>query len=280
MDIKGSGSSISVSMQSGDSRELHDIVTEHLPRFLALFDSKNKDYGAGGHEGLGIRAQYVDLSRKVLKLKRVMWDNQGLEHEQVDEVLLDLIGHCFLTLNLLSHSEMGEALEREWVYGNDPASAVSTFIEQCGGPQATLAVIDAMPRSSFAAQVNRRVQEILQAERMERAEYDRLNDLADAATGWRSVAAGDGIQHGTLTTEEINSVRAEGYDMGEATTPCEQSRVVSELETGQVYYWLERPGQDRVRLRLVEQHKLDQLMKSQEVLGMSARELYRGFNGL
>jgi hypothetical protein len=95
----------SVANQDGDSRELHDIVNVYLPRFLALFSQKNKDYGNGFSNELGIRGQYSDIHRKVGKLRRAMWDGEELEFEGVSEILLDLVGNAFLTMHMLDQNK-------------------------------------------------------------------------------------------------------------------------------------------------------------------------------
>jgi hypothetical protein len=299
LHVEGDG--FSVSNQDGDSRELHDIINVLLPRFLALFSTKNKDYGAGGHEGLGVRAQYVDLSRKVLKLKRVLWDNEGLEHEQVDEVLLDLIGHCFLTLQLLQHSEMGEAAEREWVYGNDPISAVSKFIEQCGGPRETLKVLQVLPSgdSPFMQQVSKHVQDILMVDRLEAGEAMRapvspeyFEEVVDDGSAEIDSAARKYArrkQRADYPTDDewqetTNKLRRTthppvAFDGSRMQFKLDGMVVSMEFDGGETSFWLEVPNSDRVRLQLISNDLVERSMKSAEVLQMSMRDLYRGFAG-
>lgn len=84
------------------------ILTQHYERWRELFDAKSKDYNSsaafGGtepHKVLGVRGQFADIWRKIWKLKKVLWDGERLYHEDAEEILLDLIGHCFLTLDLL-----------------------------------------------------------------------------------------------------------------------------------------------------------------------------------
>jgi hypothetical protein len=78
------------------------IVLEILPKALELYLRKTKDYG-GLSGGLGPKAPFVDMWRKIIKLKRCMWDGVPLKFEQTDEIVMDLIGTC---LNILA--EMGE----------------------------------------------------------------------------------------------------------------------------------------------------------------------------
>jgi len=78
------------------------VVYEILPKALELYLRKTKDYG-GFSGGLGPKAPFVDMWRKIIKLKRCMWDGEPLRFEQTDEIVMDLIGTC---LNILA--EMGE----------------------------------------------------------------------------------------------------------------------------------------------------------------------------
>lgn len=84
--------------------DLRSIIEVHVPAWLDLFERKNREYGDGAAFDLGARGQFSDMYRKMLKLKRAMWDEDEsvLTTEGVDEILQDLIGHCFLTLNMRS----------------------------------------------------------------------------------------------------------------------------------------------------------------------------------
>jgi hypothetical protein len=73
------------------------VVLEVLPKVLELYLKKSGDYG-GASGGLGPKAPFVDIWRKVLKLKRALWEDEELQFEQTDEILSDLIGTC---LNIL-----------------------------------------------------------------------------------------------------------------------------------------------------------------------------------
>jgi len=74
------------------------IVYEILPKALELYLKKTKDYG-GLSGGLGPKAPFVDMWRKIIKLKRCLWDGEKLKFEQTDEIIMDLIGTC---LNILA----------------------------------------------------------------------------------------------------------------------------------------------------------------------------------
>lgn len=75
-------------------------TTTVLTRVIDEFAGNAIDYGNAAEE-LGVKAQFVDINRKVGKLKRVLWEGKALKGEQVDEVLCDLIAHCLLTLDML-----------------------------------------------------------------------------------------------------------------------------------------------------------------------------------
>lgn len=78
------------------------IILEILPKALELYLKKTKDYG-GLSGGLGPRAPFVDMWRKILKLKRCMWDGEELKFEQTDEIIMDLIGTCLNILGEMSN---------------------------------------------------------------------------------------------------------------------------------------------------------------------------------
>lgn len=76
------------------------IMDDLIPEWQVLFSSKHGDYGDGATY-LGTAGQFADIYRKVTKLKRSLWDGEALNGEQPREVLLDLIGHCFLTIDMI-----------------------------------------------------------------------------------------------------------------------------------------------------------------------------------
>jgi hypothetical protein len=74
-----------------------EIMTAILPKVLELYLAKVKDYG-GVSGGLGPKAPFVDMWRKMIKLKRSLWEGEELQFEQPSEILRDLIG---TVLNIL-----------------------------------------------------------------------------------------------------------------------------------------------------------------------------------
>lgn len=77
------------------------IVKDVLPKALALYLNKSKDYGGnvGDLAKLGPKSMFVDIWRKVGKLKRSLWDGAPLVGEQNEEIIQDLIGHCLIILD-------------------------------------------------------------------------------------------------------------------------------------------------------------------------------------
>lgn len=102
-----------VSLDLGNPRAtetIQDILGPDRPGLLqdwvALFVKKQADYGDSADD-LGAPGQYAELHRKMGKLKRALWDGKVLEGEQPDEVLFDLIGHCFLAIRHLRKNNYG-----------------------------------------------------------------------------------------------------------------------------------------------------------------------------
>ena len=76
------------------------------PEWAAQFTKKSNDYGDTADD-LGAAGQYSDMSRKMGKLKRALWEGKTLTGEQPREILLDLIGHCFLTIHYIDQGDNG-----------------------------------------------------------------------------------------------------------------------------------------------------------------------------
>lgn len=80
------------------------IVHDVLPRVIELFLLKCKDYsredGFNWAEVLGDKAQFVDLWRKTSKLYNGLWEDRTMGGEPVEEIVMDMIGHCLLILEM------------------------------------------------------------------------------------------------------------------------------------------------------------------------------------
>lgn len=81
------------------------IYEEILPQVLDHFFQKNADYGDNHREGLGARAEFVGIHRKVKKLEKALWNRDNMNGEGVEEMLTDLIGQCLITLDLLAQEQ-------------------------------------------------------------------------------------------------------------------------------------------------------------------------------
>jgi hypothetical protein len=81
---------------------IHEVI---LPEFLRHFFAKNNEYRDNHRTGLGIRAEYVGLHRKIRKLQAAVWDGEDLEFEQPQELLWDVMGSCLLMLDLIAQEE-------------------------------------------------------------------------------------------------------------------------------------------------------------------------------
>ncbi len=83
-----------------------NIVENLVEEWVQQFISKSNDYGETANH-LGAAGQYADMHRKMGKLKRALWEGETLTGEQPREILLDLIGHCFLTIHYIDQGDNG-----------------------------------------------------------------------------------------------------------------------------------------------------------------------------
>ena len=92
-------------------RILHDV----LPRVIELFLQKVADYSNGEAVNwanvLGDRGQFADIWRKVGKLQTGLWEGRELTGESVEEVVMDLIGHCLLILEMRTRNVGSDGAE-------------------------------------------------------------------------------------------------------------------------------------------------------------------------
>lgn len=96
-EVEGSRDWVALSKGDVTTREARDIADYLIPEWWMQFKAKNNEYGTHDDD-LGMRGQYADIHRKMKKLRNSLWDGLPLTHEQPREVILDLIGHLFLTL--------------------------------------------------------------------------------------------------------------------------------------------------------------------------------------
>lgn len=86
--------------------EPFDLDKSLLQEWILRFMEKQKDYKDGADD-LGAPGQYAELHRKMGKLRRALWEGEPLVGEPVDEVLMDLIGHCFLAIRHVRQHNYG-----------------------------------------------------------------------------------------------------------------------------------------------------------------------------
>jgi len=93
-----------------------------LGEWLAEFEANNREYG-DMHTELGVRAQYVDMHRKMGKLRKALWDGEDTSawRENPREIVMDLIGHCFLMVERMDYDNVYPIAPR----GRDVVTAAS-----------------------------------------------------------------------------------------------------------------------------------------------------------
>lgn len=167
MNQEAAINAVTLFVEEGDSDELRSIALDLMPEWLQLFADKNKDYGAGSSFELGIRGQYSDIHRKMIKLKRSMWEGEDLGFEDEDEIIMDLIGHLFLTLHM---KKMARAVEREHAYS--PMSTddfLDALIDRHGGPQKALSMVAVLSTdlsNQLAARIGKRAAYAVETENL------------------------------------------------------------------------------------------------------------------
>ncbi len=110
-ESRGVPSVLLLALEKIDTNTFQDILLEFVPVILDRFAKASRDYGDTGANRLGAAGQFADMSRKMLKLQRSLWEGKKLEGEQPEEVLSDLVAHCLLTMKFLRDDNLrGEAL--------------------------------------------------------------------------------------------------------------------------------------------------------------------------
>lgn len=169
------GKDVLVGVEDGDSPELAVIATRIMPEWLELFARKNRDYGSGSAYELGVRGQYSDIHRKMIKLKRAMWDGEQLDFEDTDEIIKDLISHLFLTLHMFG---LQREAEQAYVYTEDDA-AVDAFFRMVGGDAETALKMSGVLTPPFRELVRERATNMLGEQQAEAEHAASLSDGED-----------------------------------------------------------------------------------------------------
>jgi hypothetical protein len=80
------------------------IIVDVLPLFVHRFVRKSLHYGPKNANVLGPAGQFADIWRKIEPLKRALWEGipPVAGSEPPEEICNDLIGHLFLTIDMLA----------------------------------------------------------------------------------------------------------------------------------------------------------------------------------
>lgn len=89
------------------------ILRDLLREWAAYFIEASQHYGDDNADVLGLAGQYADIWRKIGPLKRALWDGEKLARETPRKILMDLIGHCFLAIEMIDrqHEEVMNRVE-------------------------------------------------------------------------------------------------------------------------------------------------------------------------
>lgn len=92
---------VTIEVENIPNNQARRIVEDILPQVMTLYLRKSKDYDGNvmAMLKLGPKASFVDLWRKVGKLKGALWDGKQMVGEQADEILADLVGHVLIILD-------------------------------------------------------------------------------------------------------------------------------------------------------------------------------------
>lgn len=76
------------------------ILGQRLPDVIAHFCERNAEYGEEAHV-LGVKGQFADINRKVIKLKRYLWDDVPVPPgaESIETIAGELIGHLLILID-------------------------------------------------------------------------------------------------------------------------------------------------------------------------------------
>lgn len=80
---------------NSQARRCVDIAEDAINLFVA----KSDGYGDDQEFDLGAKAQFSEMNKKYKKLKHILWEGNPAVGEDVEEVLMDLIGHTLLTID-------------------------------------------------------------------------------------------------------------------------------------------------------------------------------------
>jgi hypothetical protein len=97
---------VSLEVMSIPNDQAMRIVHDILPKALELYLNKSRDYDGNvmSQINLGPKACIPDMQRKFGKLVNAIWWDKPLQFEQVDEILMDLLGHILIILDEMNRA--------------------------------------------------------------------------------------------------------------------------------------------------------------------------------
>lgn len=98
------------------SLQAERILGHEGPLWQALnkFLRRNAEYGEAANV-LGVKGQFADINRKVIKLKRFMWDDEPMPDgaESIHTIVCELIGHLLLVLDEMDQADRRDKMRDE-----------------------------------------------------------------------------------------------------------------------------------------------------------------------
>ena len=80
------------------------IINKLNVEWTSQFIIANRGYGDWAENGLGLKGEFVEIHRKAMRLKHLVWEeNWESIGESPREVLMDMIGHCFLAITAIDN---------------------------------------------------------------------------------------------------------------------------------------------------------------------------------
>lgn len=261
------GQGVLVEREEDDSQELGVIATRIMPEWLALFARKNRDYGSGSAYELGVRGQYSDIHRKMIKLKRAMWDGEQLDFEDTDEIIKDLISHLFLTLHMFG-------LQRE----DEEQTEHAASIRQAVLSERASRAAEAVQQDLMAARLKRSADERVYGAREARRKAREADGSPGEAT-LRAMAETGAYGFRVRSDEDaVNAMASDEFAEGDFEQhhnhfPCGAElkvgppRIITEQVDGRTRYYHEAyPGADREPLSLVPTALIERAQKDHHVM--------------
>ncbi len=101
----------SITFYDGQAPPSFEHTMDALMDAIELHYEKAKDYDGDENE-FGLKGEIIGITRKVRKLKRVLWDGKDPLFEGAQEITMDLIGSCLLTLRM--QKQVSDKYRAKW----------------------------------------------------------------------------------------------------------------------------------------------------------------------